>query len=714
MSLNCGCPPGYVPDSSGLNCVKTTSVAAINNGTTYTISAGNTCTCYGVSGTRFYQDITALSFPVQYPSCGNHNLVDNAAHILTVQNLVTGVPLWGDGTATGGRLNNAGIWTNLSGTPTCEFIGFSACVDVPADGTYCIGIAADNATRFSVDSQLIVEIDNTCYGAPCTGGPGNCGPQTINGISYPSGTCPPCSTGAGCGNGFPFNYWHVFPITLTAGKHIITLEGKNYCCLAAFAAEVYAATPAQLAAMTTTTQLDAVTIFTTANRTGQAFQSGTNSGYSCPDGYSLDTCNPNIVCSIFESVPYTSCCFQLTNCSTQQVIVTSTDLSTYVGQVVTLQSPAGSWQVTTATDCTGSVPVVVTGNSQTCPACYRLVNCVSGAVIISSTDLAADVGQVVNLAAPNSGCWQVYSYDSCTGSVPVTVNSTSPTCTECLPCFVLTNCKTGATIQTNSPISGYVGQTVQIEGYPEVCWTVTASSGCRQVTPVIITSAYSDCASCLPNCYLLINCVSGDPTPTKITNTDLSAYVGQVIQIKDCVGQCWTVQKADTCVGAEPIVVTGSFKTCVDCNPPLVCPPPELLHQRKVKPGYNTPNCSPEYTDEVNCNFAEQIWNLVKSRRYGINTCCSDDLQKYIIKKELLDLDAIYDKNLCITCPPITCCTPCPVPPLPVPPIPIVCAPPKNLVATIEVLIPCFDATGPATAVIVFNKATTIGFHPPK
>jgi hypothetical protein len=688
MSLNCGCPPGYVPDASGLNCVKTTSVPAINNGTTYTIAPGNTCGCYGQSGARFYQDITALSFPIKYPNCSNHNLVDNAAHTLTIQNLVTGTLLWGNGTVASGRLNNAGIWTNLSGTPTCEFIGFSACIDVPEDGVYCVGMAADNATRFSVDSQLIVEIDNTCTGSPCISGAG--------------------------GNTFTFNYWHVFPITLTAGQHIITLEGKNYGVLAAFAAEVYNATPAQLAAMTTTTQLTAVTIFTTANRTGQAFQSGTNSGYSCPDGYSLDTCGTDIVCSIFESVPYTSCCFQLTNCTTQQVIVTSTDLSIYVGQVVTLQSPSGSWQVTTATDCTGSIPVVVTGNSQTCPACYRLVNCVTQQVIISSNDLSADVGQVVNLAAPNSGCWQVFSYDSCSGSIPVTVVSTSPTCTECLPCFLLTNCKTGATIQTNTPISAYVGQTVQIEGYPEVCWTVTASSGCTQVTPVMITSAFTDCASCLPDCYLLTNCVAGNPTATKITNTDLSAYVGQVIQIKDCVGQCWTVEKADTCIGSIPVVLTAAFKTCIDCNPPLVCPPPELLHQRKIKPGYNTPGCSSEYTDEVNCEFSEQIFNLVKSRRYGITTCCSDNLEKYIIKKELLDLDAIYDKNLCVTCPPITCCTPCPTPPLPVPPVPIVCAAPINLVVTIEASEPCFDATGPETAVIVFNKATTTGFHPPK
>ena len=224
----CPCPQGYVRDQSGLNCVKVTSVAATNNGATYTIGTGNHVTSYGISGARFYQDITALSFPIKYPNCANLNLVDNAAHVLTVQNLVTGTSLWGDGTITAGRLNNAGIWTNLGGAPTCEFIGFSACVDVPVAGTYCIGMAADNALRFSVDSVLVMEMDNVCTGAPCAGGPGNCGPQTINGISYPSGTCPPCSSGVGCGNGFPFNYWHLFPIHLTAGIHIITLEGKNY------------------------------------------------------------------------------------------------------------------------------------------------------------------------------------------------------------------------------------------------------------------------------------------------------------------------------------------------------------------------------------------------------------------------------------------------------------------------------------------------------
>lgn len=710
----CPCPQGYVRDQSGLNCVKTTSVAATNNGATYTIGTGNQVTSYGISGARFYQDITSLSFPIKYPNCANHNLVDNASSILTVQNLVAGTILWGDGNALHGRLNNAGIWTNLNGTPTCEFIGFSACVDVPVDGVYCIGMAADNATRFSIDSQLIVEIDNTCTGAPCEGGPGNCPPQTINGISYPSGTCPPCSTGAGCGNGFPFNYWHVFPITLSAGIHIITLEGKNFCCQAAFAAEIYNATPAQLAAMTTPAQLSAVTIFTTENKTG-TFQSGQFSGYSCPPGYSLNTCGQSVTCSIIESIPY-NCCYQLTNCVTGDIIITSIDLSANVGGVVTISEQAGCWSVTTALDCTTTVVVTVTGSfgsCQECAPCFRLTNCITGQVIVTSTNLSSSVGQTVNLSGQYAGCWTVTSSPNCDNSVAVVYVSTSVNCISCLPCFKLINCvDPNQIVTTNIDLSQYVGQSVQISGYPDVCWTIESTSGCTQSSNINITKSFSNCVECAKKCYILSDCAGEESSI--ITDSDLLQYVGQIVQLKDCGNHCWMVNTSNTCRGSVSVIVSASFATCELCAPPLVCPAPELLHQRKIYPGYNTPGCSTEYTEKVNCEFAEQIYTQVKQRRYGISPCCQEEFQKWTIKKKLLDLRAIWDPELCVTCPPITCCTPCPIPDPPVPPTPTGCPAPTDITAVIEIITPCPPDTGPTTATITFNKSSTTGFHPIK
>ena len=697
-SLNtCPCPKGYVIDQSGLNCVKTTSVAATNNGVTYTVGSGNRSSVYGQNGVNFYQDISGLTFPIRPVASAPTTLQDASGTVtLAVTNNIVN-PLWGDAVVADGRLNNAGIWTTqplteydctttgtvnaLNQCPINEWIGFSACVDVPVAGTYCIGMAADNETRFSINGQLIVALD-----------------FSVPGVGAPT---------------FNFNYWHVFPITLKAGINILTLEGLNQGRIASFAAEVYHATPSQLALITTPAQLSAVTIFTTTNKIGQTFQTGQFSGYSCPSGYALNTCGQELMCSIIESIPY-NCCFLITNCADKSLThVVSTDLSAYVGtgQAITIAEFPGCWSVTTATDCTTTITVsnvVAFDNCQTCAPCFKLTNCITGTIIITSTNLSTSIGMTVNLSGTYAGCWSVMSAPNCTGSVPVTYVSTSDTCISCLPCFKLTNCADEKqTVTTNTVLTAYIGQAVQIEGYPGICWQVSAATGCTQSTPITNPKSFIDCTTCAKKCYVLSDCAEKE-NPI-ITDTDLSQYVGQVIQIKGCVNQCWTVNISGTCRGSEPVVVMTSFGTCALCNPPLVCPAPELLRQRKVKPGYNTPGCSPEYTEKVNCEFAEQVYNKMKKRRYGITTCCGEDLQKWIIKKELLDLRAIYDPALCRTCPPITCCTPCPVPTPPTPPTPIACPTPTDITATITLVTPCEDVVAMEGAVITFNNNSTTG-----
>ena len=55
--------------------------------------------------------------------------------------------------------------------------------------------------------------------------------------------------------------WRIYEINLTSGEHIISMEGLNDGAQAAFGAEIYSATTAQLTGMTTESQLSAVTIF---------------------------------------------------------------------------------------------------------------------------------------------------------------------------------------------------------------------------------------------------------------------------------------------------------------------------------------------------------------------------------------------------------------------------------------------------------------------
>lgn len=53
-----------------------------------------------------------------------------------------------------------------------------------------------------------------------------------------------------------------------------------------------------------------------------------------------------------------------------------------------------------------------------------------------------------------------------------------------------------------------------------------------------------------------------------------------------------------------------------------------------------------EYHDRINAEFAEAVYQEMASARYGIDFCCSPDLTKWTIKKELLDLNALQ-VNIC-------------------------------------------------------------------
>ena len=58
------------------------------------------------------------------------------------------------------------------------------------------------------------------------------------------------------------------------------------------------------------------------------------------------------------------------------------------------------------------------------------------------------------------------------------------------------------------------------------------------------------------------------------------------------------------------------------------------------------------YHDKVNSRFANQMYKKMVTKRYGIEFCCEEDderviIQQDLVKKELLDLNAIIDP-LCI------------------------------------------------------------------
>lgn len=77
---------------------------------------------------------------------------------------------------------------------------------------------------------------------------------------------------------------------------------------------------------------------------------------------------------------------------------------------------------------------------------------------------------------------------------------------------------------------------------------------------------------------------------------------------------------------------------------------------RKVTPRYDTTPCSADLIESVNLAFANQVYALYASRRYGVISCVEENFDKVLIQKELLDLNLINDPNFCIT---PTCIAPC-------------------------------------------------------
>jgi hypothetical protein len=78
-----------------------------------------------------------------------------------------------------------------------------------------------------------------------------------------------------------------------------------------------------------------------------------------------------------------------------------------------------------------------------------------------------------------------------------------------------------------------------------------------------------------------------------------------------------------------------------DCNNG-VCPPPVYI-KRGVKPGYNTPACSADKYEKISCKASQALYRNVLELRYGISNCCPEEDEYWLVKKELIDLAALYD-----------------------------------------------------------------------
>jgi hypothetical protein len=221
--------------------------------------SATTLSVYSTFGTQFYQQgfplngIGSVQAELRTPIAGGSYLGT----------------LWGNPSSNtfDGPLNRTALWTSPYGSePTNVWLGFSVCLTgLTSEKIYYIGIGADNEFRLKLDG---VEILNT------------------EGNSWVDQQ---------------FKWWHVYPVLIGEGNHVLEVFGLNTGSDAGFGCEVYDNTLQDLTGFTSYNQLNV--IFTSSGQTqATILQSGDtylSSGFTCPSGFTYSECDGDCTKYVF-------------------------------------------------------------------------------------------------------------------------------------------------------------------------------------------------------------------------------------------------------------------------------------------------------------------------------------------------------------------------------------------------------------------------------
>jgi len=309
--------------------------------------------------------------------------------------------------------------------------------------------------------------------------------------------------------------------------------------------------------------------------------------------------------------------------------------------------------------CDCAVDVTVIQNYASCSDCigtiaYKLTNCEKiNEIVYSTQDLSAYVGKVIK---DDCECWTVEQINYQPPSTTIINNIIAYTdCTSCLTTYYqLDNCdETGSPLQiiTGTDLSAYIDKTVTINGC-EGCYTVslyTEDSEPAASQNVTVAESFADCITCgniVPRCSTVFNSDVRDQTFSYIDVNGITQVTDVVrsgeTSLRYCV-QRWLDPEqlgifnyyGDCTVFEQERGSDEKSAFCVQYFP----------NDRKVKPGYNTPICSAEKYDKITCKFAEAAYKQALELRYGIANCCPEEDEKWLIKKELIELQALTDPN---------------------------------------------------------------------
>lgn len=422
------------------------------------------------------------------------------------------------------------------------------------------------------------------------------------------------------------------------------------------------------------------------------------------------------------------------SCFTIQIVSSTPE------EVLTLVPGPASTNVISAGKTCGNYSPELTTPCADCFGYYEITNCAdSEEVYCTNTNLSAYINNlivdpadwpVIQVLEKPGKCFYVEQVPVCSSPITITPDPSILPFTGCFPCqqslipfYELIDCNNSENIiYTSTDVSLFVGQYITVDEYPDVCFFVDNYTGpVPSDTPVTPTGdSFETCAECSLKTYKLEDCAG--IKDDVITNTDLSAYVGEVIVIDSCPDTCWFVQETEINTPLSDVFVNESFTTCPIClvaTLPAICVSFELAPnqtsavvyvvntngasieivlnsenpyvkgcylswrpgnafivtefgdcidnrcpeipqpKRKVTPGYDTPTCTPEYYEKVECNYSEWMYKQVLEERYGISNCCPEELMKWEIKHEMLMLDSLVNPDYDCQ-PPIDCGCPQP------------------------------------------------------
>ena len=242
------CPDGYI-DNNG-ECIKYEYDTATTN-LPFSVLVEATDIAYSNFGTLIFDsfnlDGTGVYFKIPYVNSYWHN------------QLLTTVD---------GPMNRSGVWVTTERDN--QDIRFSYCIDIVDTKTYYVGVGCDNWSKIYLNGVKILEQDRTAIAS------------MLN------------ITGSNADR-VPFKYWFIYPIELTSGKNIITVEGHNESSVAGVGVEIYDATKLEIINASSDLDLGSQLLFRSSDLIGEDCEYdyapvGGVYGYTCASGFIFNPC----------------------------------------------------------------------------------------------------------------------------------------------------------------------------------------------------------------------------------------------------------------------------------------------------------------------------------------------------------------------------------------------------------------------------------------